>query len=422
MNIKSFIEYEMNNQKVTSIEGLGLSWSILDESTENQVAYLQYKFHYSSDFITNFEPPLSSPLLFNHSYPPYEKRNQILSLVKSLDDDFTREPYTKYKNSSTATKILKLLRKPKIVFLGKSDVGKSSFINNILGSKLLPVGWTPTTSIITRIRHIEEKPDYVTGPCCIFKECNDAESIDEIIKNQVRYKDVLVAEGSTSLLLEYGTNKIEDENRDNVYTAVIYLDNAFLKNCEIFDVPGITSGMDSDNKKASDVIDDVDILVYLSNANSFLSEGDFNYLENIIPRYRERVKNNGTISHEMYIATQVDSLREEFDTKSQLILDKGSERLNEHYKKRQIPKGYYEELRKHFFAYSTLIRFDGKSKLEKAFSDLFEGYYKWVRENLIVHLSNITKPIVSDQEQLQKKLEELSYIKSKLDLIKNALE
>ena len=63
----------------------------------------------------------------------------------------------------------KMTRKPRVAFVGRSDVGKSTIINALLGSKTLPEAWTPTTSIIVYVKHSSDKPKYCKKNVMVFK-------------------------------------------------------------------------------------------------------------------------------------------------------------------------------------------------------------------------------------------------------------
>ena len=65
--------------------------------------------------------------------------------------------------------LYKVTMKPKMVFLGRSDSGKSTMINSILGMDKLPTSWTPATSIIVYIKHKDDRPNYIKDDLWVFK-------------------------------------------------------------------------------------------------------------------------------------------------------------------------------------------------------------------------------------------------------------
>lgn len=47
------------------------------------------------------------------------------------------------------------LVKPSVSIVGRSDTGKSTLINSLIGMDKMPTSWTPTTSIAVYIKHIK---------------------------------------------------------------------------------------------------------------------------------------------------------------------------------------------------------------------------------------------------------------------------
>ena len=141
--------------------------------------------------------------------------------------------------------------------------------------------------------------------------------------------------------------------KDYLLFAVVFLDFPMLKNCDIVDVPGITSGSDGDNAKATAIINLIDIVVYLSQANGFLSEADIKYINNIFENFKNRKEIISTVDSMFFVASQADTLNENFDESVNAILNKGSERLYKNLRSAKIAENLtLERLRSRFFAYS----------------------------------------------------------------------
>ena len=68
--------------------------------------------------------------------------------------DYVKQGVADFRDNVVTDEIVKLellvntLRKPRITFAGKSDAGKSTLINSLLGTERMPTDFTPTTSII----------------------------------------------------------------------------------------------------------------------------------------------------------------------------------------------------------------------------------------------------------------------------------
>ena len=69
------------------------------------------------------------------------------------------------------------LIKPKISFVGRSDTGKSTLINSLLGENMMPASWTPTTSIAVYLKHSNDRPSFIKNTVYIFSSTLDGKDI-----------------------------------------------------------------------------------------------------------------------------------------------------------------------------------------------------------------------------------------------------
>ena len=64
--------------------------------------------------------------------------------------------------------------KPTVVIVGRSDTGKSTLINSLIGAEKMPAKWTPTTSTAVYVKHIKDRPAFIHDEAWIFKrECGN---------------------------------------------------------------------------------------------------------------------------------------------------------------------------------------------------------------------------------------------------------
>ena len=195
--------------------------------------------------------------------PTEEAKNDIEKYIqegyKIFDDDFVEKEIKSFEM------YLEQVRKPRVIFAGKSDSGKSTLINSLLGEGITPVNWTATTSIIIYLKHIEEKPVFSEDNVLIFKKKNDKYFDENRLKDENYFNEYLLSKGNYDLLEKYGTHQ---GNNKEAASAIVFVDSPLLKDCTIVDIPGFAVNKNDDmlHKTIVDMYKN-DCLVYLSSAN-----------------------------------------------------------------------------------------------------------------------------------------------------------
>ncbi len=288
--------------------------------------------------------------------------------------------------------ILNYTKKPKVVFLGRSDSGKSTMINALLGENRTPTNWTPTTSIVIYIKHLNDRPAYIKDDVLILKnDSNDTLWDDKKMYDKEYVSKLKIASGGIEILSSYGTGQGEQfRNRaEEISAAVLFVDSPILKNCDILDAPGYTGGRPMYNKAAEDAGYKADILVYLSQVNSFITEGDpdciRNAMSNIATIEKKGENELPCLANLFVVATQSHiingSLEKSRDEQIEEILDSGCSRFfdsldEEFWNERKAEGGYEyseEDLRKRFFSYSTddnVLREGFENELKKIIEEI----------------------------------------------------
>lgn len=399
-NLKNFRENYLKLTQAELAELIGVRQDRISRLEQNldsisleELVILSKKTGKSLDEITNYKKNVINKLEVKDSW---SKVRYIKNTVVNYIKDYSPKNNLNYENKieNLRRDIEGIARKPRIVFSGKSDSGKSTMINGLLGKEKMPTNWTPTTSIIVYVKDILDRPAYMEEELWIFKKGKDKEWDDTRLYDEKYCREWKVAGGNAEMLSQYGVRKGEEYNKD-IGSAVLFIDSPILKNCDILDIPGITAGIESDNIAASQAKLKADVLVYLSQASGFLQTEDANYLKEALEVLPPLEKTEGTglspMSNLFVVATHAHHVIPRTDLKK--ICDSGCNRFT-----KTLPESFWErysnnskklfsekDLRKRFFTYTTDIE-DLREDFEKELKNTIENLPKLL-ENKIFNLA-----------------------------------
>lgn len=399
-NLKNFRENYLKLTQAELAELIGVRQDRISRLEQNldsisleELVILSKKTGKSLDEITNYKKNVINKLEVKDSW---SKVRYIKNTVVNYIKDYSPKNNLNYENriENLRRDIEGIARKPRIVFSGKSDSGKSTMINGLLGKEKMPTNWTPTTSIIVYVKDILDRPAYMEEELWIFKKGKDKEWDDTRLYDEKYCREWKVAGGNAEMLSQYGVRKGEEYNKD-IGSAVLFIDSPILKNCDILDIPGITAGIESDNIAASQAKLKADVLVYLSQASGFLQTEDANYLKEALEVLPPLEKTEGTglspMSNLFVVATHAHHVIPRTDLKK--ICDSGCNRFT-----KTLPESFWErysnnskklfsekDLRKRFFTYTTDIE-DLREDFEKELKNTIENLPKLL-ENKIFNLA-----------------------------------
>lgn len=296
------------------------------------------------------------------------------STIKKISD-----PYFSKQLDNLVKTVNTLARKPRIAVVGKSDVGKSTLINCLLGSKSLPEAWTPTTSIIIYARHISERPKYLKDNVIVFKSDSSNSVWEPSRSDDEKYTlSLQIAKGDYALLNEYGARKNGAVIYHEATAAVVYIDSPILRNCDILDLPGYGTGDRKEDDSLLRQVNGVDILIYMSLANGFFRGDDILWLQNELPNLNNLSKDTNELKpldNIFIVASQAHTVANGSMEQLSLILDKGSERfestLPKDYWKRMGMKVKHDYFRSRFYTYSTNQK-DLRKDFDESLSSILE--------------------------------------------------
>lgn len=302
---------------------------------------------------------------------------------KNLPDEYKKAYVEDLNNVITAN-----LVKPKVAIVGRSDTGKSTLINALLGTDKMPTSWTPTTSIAVYIKHVADKPAFIEEDAWVFANQVGAECLwDERKLNDESYcRSWKIAAGGVEILHSFGTRQGENYNKE-AGSAVVFIDAPVLKTCDIVDLPGFGTETESDDDITFATAQKADVVLYLSQANGFMRIEDITYLKRNIselPTWEKKGENSlKPLSNLFVIASQAHTVNSGNRVQLEKILDVGCANLiktlpNEYWANRKKLSGYdyadngFKELRSRFFAYTIDIP-DICSPFNNALTEILES-------------------------------------------------
>jgi len=242
----------------------------------------------SPNDLMKYKPNNPTPPVFNDVYRDLRFKKEVLdtyingglqkfknNLEYSIPEDIVNQLFNILNNGGA---------KPVVAFLGPSDAGKSRLINILTGLDKLLAQWTPTTATTVYIKHEKDKPEFMgKDNVWIFKAEQDNRPW-----NSKRFHDKdycqshKIACGDYSILRQYCNRDMKPQSID-VDAAIVYMDADILRLCDLTDLPGFGTEIESDSAKAERGVEQADILIFLCQANGFLNKfQDSIFLKNLI--------------------------------------------------------------------------------------------------------------------------------------------
>jgi transcriptional regulator with XRE-family HTH domain len=281
---------------------------------------------------------------------PYKELHRRLSLLEQYIDAGPTIPSSWPPIAITPEdfrlKVKQGKRKPSVLIAGRFDSGKTRIANALLGSNHLPSQYTPTTSVVTYIRHESERPTWQKEEVWIMgKDFDPSTWNDEKACQQHR-----VIAGSFDTLRRFGVKESDGEAL-GAKSALVYMDAPLLHACTLVDVPGYSDDYEEE-RMANVSATSADVLIYTAPAKGFLDAADFLHLGLLLrslPTVHARSsKGVEKFSNLFLVATHAEPSISDKDLER--ILASGTKRLYRHLKDsvlktRQVSE---EELKERF--------------------------------------------------------------------------
>lgn len=397
MDLKSFREDKLKITQSAFAELIGVEQSSISRWEKNPnsitlpvVQKILEKTGVSYEELTGWKKPIPKHLDVNNTWEKANFTKCTLSdyISTALGDKNLPDEYKKAYVEDLNNVITANLVKPKVAIVGRSDTGKSTLINALLGTDKMPISWTPTTSIAVYIKHVADKPAFIEEDAWVFANQVGAECLwDERKLNDESYcRSWKIAAGGVEILHSFGTRQGENYNKE-AGSAVVFIDAPVLKTCDIVDLPGFGTETESDDDITFATAQKADVVLYLSQANGFMRIEDITYLKRNIselPTWEKKGENSlKPLSNLFVIASQAHTVNSGNRVQLEKILDVGCANLiktlpNEYWANRKKLSGYdyadngFKELRSRFFAYTIDIP-DICSPFNNALTEILES-------------------------------------------------
>lgn len=397
MDLKSFREDKLKITQSAFAELIGVEQSSISRWEKNPnsitlpvVQKILEKIGVSYEELTGWKKPIPKHLDVNNTWEKANFTKCTLSdyISTALGDKNLPDEYKKAYVEDLNNVITANLVKPKVAIVGRSDTGKSTLINALLGTDKMPTSWTPTTSIAVYIKHVADKPAFIEEDAWVFANQVGAECLwDERKLNDESYcRSWKIAAGGVEILHSFGTRQGENYNKE-AGSAVVFIDAPVLKTCDIVDLPGFGTETESDDDITFATAQKADVVLYLSQANGFMRIEDITYLKRNIselPTWEKKGENSlKPLSNLFVIASQAHTVNSGNRVQLEKILDVGCANLiktlpNEYWANRKKLSGYdyadngFKELRSRFFAYTIDIP-DICSPFNNALTEILES-------------------------------------------------
>jgi uncharacterized small protein (DUF1192 family) len=301
---------------------------------------------------------------------PYKELHANLALLRQYTDgapELSKDlPTPSLTPDDLSLKIAQWRRKPTVLITGRFDSAKTRIANTLLGTENLPSQYTPTTSIVTFVRHIADRPMWQTEDVWIMKKGFSEDKWTD----ETHCKEFRLVAGGFETLKRFGTKESEGE-KEGAKAALVYMDAPLLNACTLIDVPGFQND-ENDAELATSSVSLADIVLYTSPAKGFIDQADFLHLSQVL-RALSPIHAPGLglrFSNFFLVATHADPSIS--DPALAHIVERGAQRLDKQFGEslfmEEPRKLSVEEIQRRIFTFW----FENKTRRERLESNLLQ--------------------------------------------------
>ncbi|EIE5864408.1 TPA: dynamin family protein [Vibrio alginolyticus] len=230
--------------------------------------------------------------------------HDAIGILESSNEAYLNELNLDVKLNGAVESLKGLNRKPVIGVFGHYDVGKTTILNTVLNSDILPECYQPATSVVNLILHEDDKPK-------TLKECSVAVFKKGFLPHMVHDPELvnkfLIEKGDFSLLQKLGVHDYDEGTNEDAYIAMVFSTAEILKHVWLLDTPGhLNEEETGDTDKALAGVELIDGLVFVSRFSGFFDSRDFAFFSQIV-RQRPPVNPDFPLEHVTIISSHCHS-------------------------------------------------------------------------------------------------------------------
>lgn len=284
----------------------------------------------------------------------------------------------------------------KIAVVGEFKRGKTSFINAVLGEKILPEAVSPWTAVQTEIVFAETETAYV------WTESDCKQSVDRASLEGWLTKSNVQAEKAQKARIGYPSSFL----LDNEVTLV--------------DTPGLNDHEDLD-MRTFDMVRDADILIWMLSNSSPFSSTELNYVVDLV--------RNSKVSYVIFVMNKIDIVEDE---DRDVLLQTVIQRINEMSEDVQERKAFFYGDTIPVFGFSAKYALKAREKNDPrllwdsglpALQEKLEEMIRtvcWNKKTLMV-LHSLSQQIENEVSQCDEKMAQWNEMANTLDAYEEEL-
>ena len=177
-----------------------------------------------------------------------------------------------------------------IAVVGEFSAGKSTFLNALMGEKILPSFTNETTATINFLRHKNQATEGESG-VVVYKDGREEKIFKADIETISRY---------------VSTSSIDVDVAGNVDHLDLFLESRFLEDhVTLVDTPGLNGIAEGHREITQQQIKRSSAGIFLFNANQPGSRSDFDFLS----EFRKRLDSEGKGNSILYVLNRIDDIK-----------------------------------------------------------------------------------------------------------------